>query len=254
MRTVRALAALGPREATSAAYRRAAQMVADRFASLGYQVTRQRFRVPGGVSWGIPVSAGRTWNVVARPPDWSPTSSYVVIGAHLDTVPQSPGAEDNASGVAVLLELARLAQASGTRIPAVLVAYGAEEPRRPGDDGHHYGSRVHTRRADLRNLQAMVSLDRVGAGSQVPVCTGGLSPRRVQRALVAAAARIDVPVRRCENRTSDHWPFEKAGEAVARIGGNPSPGYHSPRDRPRQVSPGQLARTGTVVWEWLRPR
>jgi Peptidase family M28 len=61
-----------------------------------------------------------------------------------------------------------------------------------------------------------------------------------------------VPARACENRTSDHWPFEKAGETVARIGGNPSPGYHSARDLPRQVSRRQLARTGAVVWEWLR--
>ena len=252
MLTVRALAAPGPREATSAAYREAAALVEARFAALGYDVVRQHFRVPSGVSWGVPVPAGRTWNVVARPPGWSPTSSYVVIGAHLDTVPQSPGAEDNASGVAVLLELARLAEANGTRLPVVLVAFGAEEPRRPGDDGHHYGSRAYTRRTDLQHLRAMVSLDRVGAGRRVPVCTGGLSPRRVQRSLLAAAGRVGVPARRCENRTSDHWPFEKAGATVARVGGNPSPGYHSPRDRPAHVNRRQLERVGSVMWEWLR--
>jgi hypothetical protein len=254
MRTVRTLAAPGPREATSAAYREAAALVEARFAALGYDVVRQHFRVPSGVSWGIPVPAGRTWNVVARPPDWSPTSSYVVIGAHLDTVPQSPGADDNASGVAVLLELARLTQSQGSRLPVVLVAFGAEEPRRPGDDGHHYGSRAYTRRASLGRVDAMVSLDRVGAARRVPVCTGGLSPRRIQRSLVAAAKRVGVPARRCENRTSDHWPFEKAGAPAARVGGNPSPGYHSPRDRPDQVSRRQLARVGAVMWEWLRRR
>ena len=39
---------------------------------------------------------------------------------------------------------------------------------------------------------------------------------------------------------------------MARIGGNPSPGYHSARDLPRLVSQRQLERTGAVVWEWLR--
>jgi hypothetical protein len=253
MRTVRALAALGPREATSAGYQKAMQIVAQRLTLLGYDVRRESLRVPRGVSWGVPVPAGRTWNVVARSTDTA-TSSYVVVGAHLDTVPQSPGAEDNASGIAVLLELARLARAHGTRLPVVFVAFGAEEPRRPGDDGHHFGSRRYTERSDLADLAAMVSLDRVGAPGRVPVCTGGLSPRRVQRALVAAAGRVGVPARRCENRTSDHWPFEEAGVTVARVGGNPSPGYHSPRDRPDQVSPRQLARAGSMLWEWLRQR
>jgi hypothetical protein len=84
------------------------------------------------------------------------------------------------------------------------------------------------------------------------VCTGGLSPRRVQRELRAVAERLDIPSRACDNRTSDHWPFEKAGHTVARIGGNDSPGYHSARDLPRYVSTRQLDRVIRVVWEWLR--
>jgi Iap family predicted aminopeptidase len=255
MATVRALAALGPREATSDAYRRAADIVEGELTELGYDVTRQSFRVPRGISWGVPVGAGDTVNVVARPPDLRPDQPHIVVGAHLDTVPQAPGAEDNASGIAVLLELARLAQATATRLPAVFVAFGAEEPRGPADDEHHFGSQTYVRRlgaAEAAGLVAMVSLDRVGAPGSVPVCTGGQSPRRVQRGLLEAAERIDVPARACDNRTSDHWPFEKAGHVVARLGGNDSPGYHSPQDLPRTVSPRQLARSGGVLWEWLR--
>ena len=77
-------------------------------------------------------------------------------------------------------------------------------------------------------------------------------PRRVQRELLAAAQRVGVPARACENRTSDHWPFEKDGATVARLGGNDSPGYHSARDLPGTVSPRQLDRVGAVLWEWLR--
>ena len=256
MATVRDLAALGPREATSDAYRTAAATVEDRFAELGYDVSQQGFRVPQGVSWGIPVDAGNTTNVVARPPDFDPSTPYVLVGAHLDTVPQAPGAEDNASGVAVVLELARMAQESGTQVPVVFVAFGAEEPRGPADDEHHFGSRTYVRRLtgadDPAADRAWSSLDRVGAPGRVPVCTGGQSPERVQRQLLDAAGSIGVPARACENRTSDHWPFEKAGETVARIGGNDSPGYHSAGDLPRTVSPRQLARVGAVMWEWLR--
>ena len=158
-------------------------------------------------------------------------------------MPQAPGAEDNASGVAVLLELARMAAAGGTARPVTFVAFGAEEPRGPGDDGHHYGSRVHVGRGSTPRAE-VVSLDRVGAPGRVPVCTGGLSPLRVRRELLAAADRLGVPARACENRTSDHWPFERAGRTVARVGGNDYAGYHSAQDLPRVVSRRQLDRVG----------
>ena len=254
MRTIRALTRLGPREATSGAYREASDYVAQTLADLGYDITRQRFGVPAGTSWGVPVDAGRTLNVVARPPDLAPGTPYVLIGAHLDTVPQSPGAEDNASGIAVILELARLAEQHDVRLPLVLAAFGAEEPRGPADDEHHFGSQRYVREVGLDGLTAMVSLDRVGAGRRVPVCTGGLSPRRVQREILDVAERIGLPAKACDNRTSDHWPFEKAGATVARIGGNPSAGYHSPGDDLGNVDPRQVERTGTLVWEWLATR
>jgi len=254
MGTVRSLARGGPREATSAAYRRAADRVQQRLADLGYTTRRQAFRVPAGESWGVAVGSGRTSNVVAVPAGFAPERPHLVVGAHLDTVPQSPGAEDNGSGVAVLLELARTAAEVGTRLPVVWVAFGAEEPRGPADDEHHFGSQEYVARLDGTQqaaLRGMVSLDRVGGRGRVPVCTGGLSPVRVRRELLAAADRAGVPARACDNRTSDHWPFEKAGGTVARVGGNDSPGYHSPRDRPSTVSPRQLDRVGAVLAEWL---
>jgi hypothetical protein len=255
METVRRLAGdIGPRHATSAAYTQAADVVVAAFREHGYDVRRHRFPVPGGVTWGVPVPAGRTLNVVATPPGFQPDQPHVIVGAHLDTVPQAPGAEDNASGVGVLLELARLAAAEPPDLPAVLIAFGAEEPRGPGDDEHHFGSRHYVQAmpaAQRRALVAMVSLDRVGTGSRVPVCTGGQSPARVQRALLAEASRLGIPSRRCENRTSDHWPFEKAGEAVARIGGNSYAGYHSARDRVGVVRPAQIDRVGRLMWGWL---
>jgi Zn-dependent M28 family amino/carboxypeptidase len=256
MADVRLLAGrIGPRLATSAAYRRAGRLVERRFDRLGYDVGRQTFPVPAGDSWGVPVEAGRSFNVVAEPPGLDPSQSHVVLGAHLDTVAVSPGAEDNAGGVAVLLELARLAADSSPRLPVVFIAFGAEEPRGTGDDMHHFGSQHHVRQlppATRRATAAMVSLDRVGVGRSVPVCTGPLSPSRVQRALLDAASRIDVPAYSCENTASDHWSFEKAGVTVARIGSTSYTAYHSATDRPGVVSPAQLARVGALAWAWLR--
>jgi Zn-dependent M28 family amino/carboxypeptidase len=194
--------------------------------------------------------------VIARPRDLRPGEPYAVVGAHLDTVPQAPGAEDNASGIAVILETARLAMAAPTRLPVVFVAFAAEEPRGTGDTRHHYGSRAMVARlsADERNsLRTMVALDRVGVGREVPICDGGLGATTTTRSLRAAADRAGVAQRSCGvNRSSDHWSFEQAGVPAARIGSTPYAQYHSARDLPAVVSPAQLGRVGRVLWEWLR--
>ena len=258
MADVRALAGrIGPRLATSPAYRRSARLVAQRFRELGYDVTTQSFPVPAGDSWGVPVDAGRSSNVVATPADFDRTEPHLIIGAHLDTVAVAPGAEDNASGVAVVLELARLAGLEGTRLPTVFVAFGAEEPVGSGDALHHFGSRHYVRemgRGQRQGLQAMVSLDRVGVGNAVPVCTGPLSPASVQNRFLRLAERERIRVQRCAepNTTSDHWSFEKAGLTVGRLGSTPYAGYHSAADLPRVVNPRQLSRTGRLAWAWLR--
>src|SRR4051794_27580578 len=258
MADVRRLARAGPRQATSAGYRSAAAWVERRFLTLGWTVRRQSFRVPAGTSWGVRVPGGRTWNVVARPPGLRAGAPYLVVGAHLDTVPQAPGAEDNASGVAVVLELARLAAEHRTRLPVVLVAYGAEEPRNSSGTAHHFGSRTQVARlspAGRRALQGMVALDRVGVGATVPICTGGLGPDGVRRSLLAAARRAGVPARACSgvNRASDHWSFERAGLPAARVGSTPYAAYHSAADVATVVDPAQLGRTGRVLWAWLQP-
>ena len=95
----------------------------------GYEVESVPVPVPAGNSWGIDVPAGDSANVIADPPDLDPTEPHVVIGAHLDTVPQAPGAEDNASGVAVMVELARMAAEEPPAVPVRFIAFGAEEPR-----------------------------------------------------------------------------------------------------------------------------
>lgn len=259
MRDIRTLAKdIGPREATSAAFYQAADLVQDRLDQLGYVTSRQSVRAPAGVSWGVPVKSGRSVNVIADPPDFDAGSPHLIVGAHLDTVPQAPGAEDNASGVAAVLELARLATRAATRLPVRFVAFGAEEPRGEGEAWHHFGSKRYVRGMDPRERQAMrgmVSLDRVGVSAPaVPVCTGGVGSTVVQRSLLQAAESVDVPADACVNTGSDHYSFELKGMGAARIGGVSYAAYHSAADLPRVVDRDQLDRVGRLTWAWLAPR
>ena len=186
---------IGPREATSRNFAEAAAFVETRFERLGYHVRRTKVRVPAGNSWGTPVRRGTSVNVIAEPKGFDATEPYVVVGAHLDTVPVAPGAEDNASGIAVMLQLAEMVSQQPAALPVQFIAFGAEEPRGSGDALHHFGSRQHVAdlsRSERRAVQAMVSLDRVGVRAELRTGlhrerqrqsgsqrgTGGGAPRR----------------------------------------------------------------------------
>ena len=249
---------IGPREATSPAFHEAADWVADQFAGLGYDVEQIDVSVPEGdpsyrPEWGTVVESGTSANVIADPPGFDVEAPHVVIGAHLDSVAVAPGAEDNASGVAVVLELARLAAAMPLAVDVRFIAFGAEEPRGSGDRMHHFGSQQYV--AELPGtdaVTAMVSLDRVGvAAASVPICTGGTGSTAVRDALLEIADAIDIAAHSCENRSSDHWSFEKADVPAARLGSVPYAAYHSSRDRPGVVDQEQLERVGDIVWRWL---
>jgi len=247
---------IGPREGTSAAFRRAARYVETRFARLGYDVDRQLVPVPAGNSWGIDVPAGTSYNVIADPAGFDPREPHVIVGAHLDTVPQAPGAEDNASGVGSVLELARLAGLEQPGVPVRFIAFGAEEPRGEGDSLHHFGSQLYVREmapAHRDALVAMVSLDRVGVrGPDVPLCSGAAGSTDTRDALARTARRLGIGVDLCDdNTTSDHWSFTKAGLPSARIGSLPYAGYHSAGDVPSVIDETQIQRVGRIMWHWL---
>lgn len=254
---VRLADGIGPREATSKAFREAAGLVEQRFEDLGFEVHTQRVEVPAGISWGTPVRSGTSRNVVAEPARFDPTDPHVVLVAHLDTIPVAPGAEDNASGVAVLMELARLASAEPPSVPVRFIAFGAEEPRGSGDARHHFGSRQHVagltdpQRAAIRGV---IALDRVGVRSRsVPVCSARGTGNALRAELRDAAQGIDVPTHDCSrNTTSDHWSYVKVGIPAVRLGSVPYAGYHSALDTPDVIDRRQLDRVGRTVWAWLQ--
>jgi aminopeptidase YwaD len=256
MEAVRHLAlAIGPRPGTSPAYFRAAAWVEQQLTDTGWTVRRQRFATPAGFSWNAPVAAGPSVNLVATQGELRPGEPWLAVGAHLDTVPLAPGAEDNASGIGVLLALAEALRDTRSRLPVVLIAFGSEEPRGEGDEHHHYGSRAYV--ASLtppqrRSLRGMVSLDRVGVGDVLPVGTPA-EPNALTDALVRAAEDAGVEtVIDTFQRSSDHWSFARDGLPGARLGGTSYGAYHDETDLPSVVDRAQLERTARTVLAWLR--
>ena len=132
-----------------------ADYIKARFAALQGQVTEQVYQVDGNDYRNIILSTG---------PRKAPV---LVIGAHYDVYGDQQGADDNASGVAGLLELARLLQHHKLPFRVDFVAYTLEEP--PYFRTENMGSYVHAR--SLKEVQAdvmgMVSLEMIGFFSNV---------------------------------------------------------------------------------------
>jgi Zn-dependent M28 family amino/carboxypeptidase len=112
--------------------RRAEEYIAAEFAAAGYSVQTQSYRI-GDKSYSNLI-ASRTGKAVPR--------EVVIVGAHYDTA-STPGADDNASGVAGLLELARLFSSEETARTVRFVAFVNEEP--PFFRTEEQGSRVYVR-------------------------------------------------------------------------------------------------------------
>jgi aminopeptidase YwaD len=136
--------------------------IAGQFESLGYSVRREPF-----YSWMT--GWRRQENLVAAlapvDPSADRTPARVIIGAHYDGVPYTPGADDNASGVAVLLEAARLCAGFRGQLarPIDFIAFGMEEEGLIGSS--RYAARL---KKDGVPVAAMVSLECVGFTSNEP--------------------------------------------------------------------------------------
>jgi len=135
--------------------------IAGEFAALGYEVARQTYLAERVESSNVEVTV----------PGGAQANEIVLVGAHYDTVPGSPGADDNASGVAGLIEIARALRETRCARTVKLVAFVNEEP--PFFYWGEMGSRVYARAARARgdDIRVMLSLEMLGcysdsAGSQ----------------------------------------------------------------------------------------
>jgi Zn-dependent M28 family amino/carboxypeptidase len=128
----------------------AAEYIESVLTSYGYEVWCQTY-----TCYGKSVS-----NLIAEKK--GEDKKVLIIGAHYDTVPGTPGADDNASGLAGLLELARLHRPCSNRKTLVFAAFANEEP--PCFGSPHMGSMVYAKysRDQKTPVEVMISLEMIG--------------------------------------------------------------------------------------------
>lgn len=140
--------------------RKVAERLTDTFITLGYEVSHQP----------VPYKQTHHINVIARPKgsiDQPPGQPLLVVGAHYDTVSRSPGADDNASGVAGLMEMARLL-ADNPPTGLRLVAFCPEEP--PAYRTRKMGSYAYAKELKEHGvkLKGMICLEMIGYFTDLP--------------------------------------------------------------------------------------
>ncbi len=125
---------------------------------MGYSPRRQE----------VPTDKGIAHNIEVEMTGQEAPGEIVVLGAHYDTEPGTPGADDNATGVAALLELARTLRNFSFSRTLRLVAFANEEP--PYFQTERMGSGVYSQRCRSRgeNVVAMLSLEMLGYYSDQP--------------------------------------------------------------------------------------
>lgn len=232
----------------------AARWVTSELDAAGLEVSEQAFDL----------FEGTFRNVVGVLPGTDPEAPILLLGAHYDAYGEFPGADDNASGVAALIELARTLPPGRPERTIHFVAFTNEEP--PFFAGPDMGSERYAQHLEERGVDVdlMVSIEMVGYFSDEPgsqrypvrafrlaypsrgdfiavVGDPGASPgiRRVKRAMRAADA---IPVLSFRAPTwvpgidfSDHRPFRARGIQAVMVTDTAfmrNPHYHARTDTP----------------------
>lgn len=183
----------------------------------------------------------------------------ILIGAHYDAAPGSPGADDNATGVAVLLELARLFTAEPARYPIRLVAFDLEETSYDRAGSTHYANSLQQEPLRLMlSLEMLGYCDRTPGSQRYPAGLHHFYPNRGDfiglignLKTIPDLIRLSHSVRQCnvpcewlpagrrglivpETRRSDHAVFWDKGYRAMMVTDTSflrNPHYHKPSDR-----------------------
>lgn len=187
-------------------------------------------------------------NVIAKPPG---RDCATVSGGHYDSVPQAPGASDNATGTSTVLEMASIIAAKGEMGGNCFVLFGAEEL---GLNGSRFF--VQSLDADGRQrLKAMLNFDMVGVGDEGWLFIGNAD---LQQRAAAVASSLGIPnaVRGQLRATtsSDHASFIQAGIPAFMLHRLNDNLLHTPQDVSGRVRPELLedaVRLGVALLESL---
>jgi uncharacterized protein len=216
-------------------------------------LTRARMQVSFGGEETCPSEGCQGRNVLGVLPGRDPAyaDQVVILGAHYDHLGQAPdgtvwaGANDNASGVAVLLEIARTWHEQGY-VPRRTVLFAAWD----GEEVGLLGSRYYVAhpRYPLHDTVAKIQLDMVGAGADVLwIDGGGELGARIRSAADALGVKTEIT----NHGRSDHVPFQVAGVPASLViwsfEGDALPHYHRPLDGPEIIERDKLEAVGKIV-------
>ncbi|MED2977702.1 M28 family peptidase [Bacillus swezeyi] len=194
-------------------------------------------------------------NVIGvRKPKGIKNPDIVYVTSHYDSVPDAPGANDNASGTSVVLELARIMKNIPADKEIRFITFGAEEIGLVGS--RYYIS--HLSEQEIKRSAANFNLDMVATNwenaSQLYINTPDGSANLVWQLSQTAAAKLGKGVLYLsQGGSSDHVPFNEAGiDSANFIWGEPGTGalepwYHTPFDTIEHISKDRLKTAGQIA-------
>ncbi|MFQ5808854.1 MAG: M28 family peptidase [Armatimonadota bacterium] len=245
MRHVRFLSEeLGPRPPGVDALDQGCDYVLEALQAAGYDNARKiGYQLPNGKILG---------NIAATRAGKS--DDEIVLAAHLDTVAGSPGANDDASGIGVILELAEmLADAEPPR--SVRFAVFKSEETLEGYDVHGFGSLQFIEGLEPGAVEKIVAacwLDKIGAGPTLKVMHIDGTPAGLAEHLHELAVERGMePTLIAAKRWSEAMAFEDRGIATAWVEYGPAPNLHLPEDDIANVDQEKLAAVGALIHAWI---
>lgn len=210
------------------------------------RATEARCRIVGGMS------PGTSQNIVINLSGTEARDEVLYVGAHHDTQAASPGADDNASGVVGVLELARLLHGRRRRRTIRIISFGAEEQLSVGSAAY-----VRTHRRDVSaGGRLMYNLDSYGSAlGWLQLHVNGHRDFEASFRPHYRAANLYYQTMTSVVPYADHFPFAASGVAAAfhhRVNCNAGRFFHHrPDDDVSQVSAEVMARDVSVVAGWL---
>ncbi|VEF48841.1 aminopeptidase [Bacillus freudenreichii] len=174
------------------------------------------------------------------------TGQIIYVGSHHDSVPGAPGASDNASGVSVNLEIARVISDMPTDTEIRFLTFGAEELGLLGS--RHY---VSTLTEDEKDRSVgMFNFDMVGsknAGDMIMFTVDG-KRNVITDTAASASVRVSKPLTYGQVGRSDHQSFHDAGIPAAVYSYAPlEPQYHQPTDTIEHISKEKMENMARIV-------
>ncbi len=210
----------------------ASQWIRDKFQSYGYTDTRFQY-FTGSQLWDRHDVNCR--NVIAVKPGTRYPNLQIVIGAHHDAVPDSPGADDNGSGTVGVLEMARILADIETDVTFVFVTFDSEESGLIGSE-HYVDEAV----SDGDNIMFMFNMDMIGHYENTNRADLHYGPDQSYAQLwdYLADSLVGIDANYAgSSGNSDHAPFVQAGFDVAYASEYIfSDVYHTPQDSTTYVN------------------